>query len=56
MEIGSKSFRDEQKLSSKDVKFLRRLIENFIRSKNRKHPLRGGPKSNNGVTLGPLFS
>jgi transcriptional regulator with XRE-family HTH domain len=56
MEIVSGSSTDERKLSSKDVKFLRRLIDNLIRSKNRKHPLRGGAKSNNGVTLGPLFS
>ena len=56
MEIVSKSLGDEQKLSSKDVKFLRRLVETFIRSKNRKHPLRGGTRSNNGVTFGPLFN
>jgi transcriptional regulator with XRE-family HTH domain len=56
MEIVSRSFRDERNLSSKDVKFLRRVIENLIRSKNRKHPLRGRTKSNNGVTLGPLFN
>ena len=56
MEIVSKSLRSEQKLSSKDVRFLRRLIENFIRSKNRKHSLRGGTKTNNGVTFGPLFN
>lgn len=55
MEIVSRSFGDERKLSSKDMKFLRRLVEKFIRSKNRQ-PLRGGPKSNNDVTFGPLFN
>jgi transcriptional regulator with XRE-family HTH domain len=55
MEIVSRSFGDERKLSSKDMKFLRRLVEKFIRSKNRQQ-LRGGPKSNNDVTFGPLFN
>jgi transcriptional regulator with XRE-family HTH domain len=56
VEIVSKSFRDERKLSSKDVKFLRRVIENFIRAKNGQQQLRDGLKSGTVVTLGSLFS
>ena len=56
MEIVSKSFRDERKLSSKDVKFLRRVVKNLIRKKNGQNQLRGGLKSGTVVTLGSLFS
>ena len=56
MEIVSKSLRGEQKLSSKDVKFLRRVVNNLIRKKNSQNQLRGGLKSGAVVTLGSLFS
>jgi transcriptional regulator with XRE-family HTH domain len=53
-EMVSRSLHDERKLSSKDVKFLRRLIESLLRAKNRQHQLRGGPHSN--VSVGALFN
>lgn len=56
MEMVSGSFGDERNLSSKDVKFLRRLVENLLRAKNHQHQLRGGSKSNNKIPVGPLFT
>ena len=56
VEIVSKSFRDEQKLSSKDVKFLQRVVEKLIRRKNGQHQLRGRPKSDDVITLDSLFN
>jgi transcriptional regulator with XRE-family HTH domain len=55
VEIVSKSSRDERKLSSRDVKFLRRIVENLLRAKNGQQ-LDGGSKRNDDVALGPLFS
>ena len=57
VEIVAKSFRDERKLSSKDVKFLQRIVENLIRAKNGQQQLRDGLKGGGAVvTLGSLFS
>jgi transcriptional regulator with XRE-family HTH domain len=56
VEIVPKSIRDEQKLSPKDVKFLRRLVANLIRAKNGHQQLRDGLKGGTAVTLGSLFS
>jgi transcriptional regulator with XRE-family HTH domain len=55
-EMVSKSLGDDQNLSSKDMKFLRRVIEKLVRAKNRSHRPRGESKRNNNVAIGPLFS
>jgi len=55
VEIVSKSLRDDKKLSSKDVRFLRRVVENLIRAKNGQPQLRHGLKGASVVSLGSLF-
>ena len=40
--IVASSLRDERKLSSKDVKFLRRVVESLLQAKNGQRHLRSG--------------
>jgi transcriptional regulator with XRE-family HTH domain len=54
-EVVSMSLRDERKLSSKDVKFLRRVIESLLQAKNRQQ-LRSRANSSTNVAVDPLFN
>ena len=45
----------KEKLSSRDVKFLRRVVANLLRAKNEQRP-RGGSKSNDVGTLSSLLT
>lgn len=55
MDMAPESSLGKEKLSSKDVKFLRRMVNNLLRAKNGQQ-LRGGGKSNNVVTLASLLN
>jgi len=52
----SKSLRNEQQLSSREVKFLRRVVSNLVRNKNARYRRRDGLKSEALVNLQSLFS
>ena len=54
--VSGSSSSEGEKLSPKDVKFVRRLIANLMRSQNRQHQSRGGRKRNSDIAVGALFN
>jgi transcriptional regulator with XRE-family HTH domain len=54
--MGRSDFTEKQPLSSKDMKFLRRVVSNLVHNKNARYPLRDRATSESLINLQSLFS